>query len=260
MKRKKQKTDSNHPAQIRWEFDPEIPTHNFFVRRTPGESWDLGDAVGSFIFMVEKGDFLTWEAVMSEEQGLPFNPRQEEALSGLISFNEPADDEILYINEMPRPSEPWYDILNKIAPHLLIEPNRTFDIKDEVECEGWRLINFALREHGEGLSLPPGVESVEQVVPEELRHKLWLQDCYDYLSGLGQDDELTLENPGQYYRIDGLTEGLRKHKDSVAYFKLSLESLLTQVVLPAKDQPIFLEMMQQRLGLDTIQQPLAEKL
>lgn len=122
------------------------------------------------------------------------------------------------------------------------------------------MIQSALREHGEGLSLPPGVESVEQVVPDELRHKLWLQDCFDSLSGLGQDDELTLENPAQHYRIDWLIAYLQEHKESVAYFKLSLESLLNQVILPAQDQPLFLEMMQHRLGLDSMEQPLAGKL
>ena len=260
MKPENQKPDSNKPSQIHWEFDPEIPTDDFFEGRSPEGSFDLYESVENFVFMLEKGDFLTWEAVICEEQGLPLNPQQKKALSGLINFTEPEEDQILYINEMARPSEPWYDILNKIVPHLLIEPYRTFDIKDQMECEGWGLIMTALREHGQGLSLPPGVESVEKVVPEDLRHKLWLQDCYDYLSGLGQDDELTLEDPEQHYRIDGFIECLREHKDSVAYFNLSLESLLVKVILPAEDQPIFLEMMQQRLGLDSIQQPLAEKL
>ena len=44
--------------------------------------------------------------------------------------------------------------------------------------------------------------SHEEVVPAELRHRLWLQDCFDDLSGLGQEEDLTLDDPEQHYRID----------------------------------------------------------
>ena len=79
-----------------------------------------------------------------------------------------------------------------------------------------------LREHGEGLSLPPGAQSVETVVPAELRHKLWLQFCFDALSGLGQDESLTLEDPEQQYRIEWFIDSLRESKDSVAFLRLTL--------------------------------------
>lgn len=71
-----------------------------------------------------------------------------------------------------------------------------------------------------------------------------LQYCFNELSGLGQDAELTLEDPGQQDRVDGFIDRLRQCKESVAYFGLTLDSLLTRVVLPGKDQPIFLKMMQ----------------
>ncbi len=261
MKRKNENENPGKPSQIRWEFGPEIPTEDFFEATRPDRSWDLYDVVEDFIYMLKNGEFLTWEAALCEEQGIPLNPQQEMALNDLISFNEPEEDEvILYINGRPRPTEPWYDILNTIAPSLLIEPYRTFDIHDELQCEGWRMIMTALQEYGQGLSLPPGVESLEDVVPDELRHKLWLQDCFDDLSGLGQDDELTLESPEEHYRIDLFVEHLRKYKASVIYFALTLESLLTKVVLPEKNQPIFLEMMQQKLGLSSLQEPLADGL
>ena len=66
----------------------------------------------------------------------------------LLNFGDPEADRILYINEIPRPSEPWYAILNKLVPRLLIEPHRTFDMQEEVKCDGWPRIMSALEEHG----------------------------------------------------------------------------------------------------------------
>jgi hypothetical protein len=129
-----------------------------------------------------------------------------------------------------------------------------------VKCDGWNQIVTALREHGQGLSLPPSVKSPEEVVPAELRHKLWLQWCFNDLSGLGQEEELTLENPDEHDRVDGFIETLREYKDSVAFFGLTLESLLTKVVLPDKDKPVFVRLMQDKLGLSSAQEPIASHL
>ena len=63
-------------------------------------------AVANFIYKLEKGDFLTWEAVVCHEQGMPLTAQQEDALDGLINFGDPEDEQVLYIDEIPRPSEP----------------------------------------------------------------------------------------------------------------------------------------------------------
>ena len=99
-----------------------------------------------------------------------------------------------------------------------------------------------------------------EVVPAELRHKLWLQYCFDDLSGLGQDEEMTLEDPEEHYRIEKFIARLRECKGSVAHFGLTLESLLTRVILPDKDQPIFIQMMQEKLGLSFTQEQVADRL
>jgi hypothetical protein len=198
---------------------------------------------------------------MAQEQGLRLTRQQRAALNELFSFNDAEDDEILYINETPRPSEPWYSILNKIVPHLLIEPFRTFDIHWEEQCEGWRQLVQCLAEHAEGLSLPAGVSLPVEVVPVELRHKLWLQDCFDALSGLGQDAELTLENEEQrQFRIDEFVKSLREHKDSVRYFDLTLDSLLNRVIVPEKDKPILIQVMQEKLGMKSTAARIADYL
>ena len=227
--------------------------------RDRGPRTTLGEAMENFIFIMEQDEFLAWEAVMAQEQGLRLTRQQRAALNGLFSFNDAEDDEILYINETPRPSEPWYSILNKIVPHLLIEPFRTFDVHWEEQCEGWGRLVQCLNEHADGLSLPPGVSSPVEVVPAELRHKLWLQDCFDALSGLGQDEELTLENEEQReFRIDDFVESLREHKDSVRYFDLTLDSLLTRVIVPEKDRPILIQAVQEKLGMKSTADRIAD--
>ena len=71
---------------------------------------------------------------------------------------------------------------------------------------------------------------------------------------------VTLEDPEGHYRIERFVENLRECKDAVAFFGLTLDSLLTRVVLPKKDRPIFLELMKQKLGLGSFQEPIADRL
>jgi len=96
------------------------------------------------------------------------------------------------------------------------------------------------------------------VVPAELRHKLWLQDCFDHLSGLGQEDKINLRE--QPDRIEWFLRSLQEHRDSVAFFGLTLDSLLTRVVLPDRDRSLFIEMMQEKLGLQSGGESIADHL
>jgi hypothetical protein len=97
-------------------------------------------------------------------------------------------------------------------------------------------------------------------VPAELRHKLWLQTCFDQLAGLGQDDELTLGNEEQRDRVEWFVRDLRAHKESVEFLDLTLEKLLKVLILPPQDEPIFIEMMKKELGLASMQERIAERL
>ena len=53
---------------------------------------------------------------------------------------------------------------------------------------------------------------------------------------------------------------LRKHKENVVFLDLTLEKLLKVLVLPPQDEPIFIEMMQEQLGLASTQDKIAERL
>jgi len=78
-----------------------------------------------------------------------------------------------------------------------------------------------------------------EVIPAEVQHNLWLQYCFNDLAGLGQAEELTLRDEDQQDRIDEFIDQLRECRESVEYFDLTLDSLLSRVILPEQDQPIF---------------------
>ena len=46
----------------------------------------------------------------------------------------------------------------------------------------------------------------------------------------------------------------------MAYFSLTLESLLTRVILPEKDKPVFLKLMQEKFGLSSSQEQITDGL
>lgn len=48
MSRKK-KTAAQKPAPMRWEFDPDIPTHDFLEEGPLDDIWNLQEAVENFV-------------------------------------------------------------------------------------------------------------------------------------------------------------------------------------------------------------------
>ena len=248
------------PLPLKWEFGPDIPTYDFIKEYRLDDPSGVEEAVEDFISKMDRDDFLAWEAVMAEEQGSSLTEKQEVALGELLDFGDGGDNRVLYIDEIPRPIEPWHVILNKIVPHILVEPFRTADVYYGVHSEGWRNLVDCLAEHADCLSLPIGAFLPLEVVPLELQHKLWLQYCFDALSGLGQCEDLTLENEEQQDRIDEFIAALREHNDSVQFFKLTLHSLLERVILPERDRPIFVKMMQEKLGIKSTAEQIADYL
>ena len=184
-------------------FDPDIPVNDFFEHINLDEPGDIEEALDNLIHDLESDYFLVWEAVVCEEQGIKFSKEEKKLLDELLNFSDDDnDDQILYINGIPRPKEPWYEIARKIVPGLLMEPFRTDAVTYLVIHEGWDNLVYALEEHAQNLSLPEGVESVIDIFPCDLQHRLCLQTCFDTLSGLGQDEDFTLENEEEHYRIE----------------------------------------------------------
>jgi hypothetical protein len=243
--------------------NPDIPVYDFFEDHHAGTSaWDLGECIESLIISIEDGYFVTWEAVVREEQGLPLSSKQEEMLDDLMSFSE--DDyngPTLYINGLPRPREPWYETLRKLVPGLILEPFKTYEIHNEMYHEDWPRIVESLETHGRDLTLPEGIDDPLEVIPPETLHRLWLQYCFDELSGLGQEDEMTLEDEEQKsWRVKDFIERLRECKNSVEKLGLTLEKLFQLVKLPPTDEKILKASMIEKLGIQSESQKLHEVL
>jgi hypothetical protein len=260
-KRKPKKRDKVKHVSLHYgNFDPDIPVNDFFEHLNVDEPGDLEEALDNFIYDLESDYFLLWETVVREEQGVKLSKEEKQLLDELLNFSDDDDDQILYINEIPRPKEPWYEIARKIVPGLLVEPFRTDAIMYSVMHEGWARLVDALEEHAQNLSLPEGAASFLDIFPCDLQHRLWLQTCFDALSGLGQDEDLTLEDEKQQDRVAWFVDLLRDHKETVQYFDLTLKTLLTRVIMPPKDEKLFITMIMEQLGLPTIQTPLADYL
>lgn len=198
---------------------------------------------------------------MRKEKGLLLNKEQQETLDQLIGFEDEDDEPISYIDEIPQPSEPWFEIVRRIVPRLLLEKYKTSDIHYEVIGEGWPQLVECLQTFGKGLYLPQGIENVIDVVPVDLQHKLWLQYCYDdVLGGLGQEEEITLEDKDQQHRIIWFIDRLKKHKDSVQFLDLTLEKLLNMVILTKRDEKIFIQLMLEKLKLKSVNDRIADVL
>jgi hypothetical protein len=257
-RRRRRSRESTRAVQDQVVLDPDVPIHDFFECIDLDKPWGLGEALSNLRYCFETGYFLQWEAIVRQEQGLRLTRAQKGALSGLVSFGDETDDRVLYIDEIARPSEPWYEIVREIAPRLLQEPFRTYKVYDETVIEGWPGLVENLEKYGQDLSLPEGVTSPLDVIPADLRHRLWLQTCFDALGGLGQDKELTLEDERQQVRVGWFIDLLREHKDTVEHFDLTLETLLTRVILLPKDAEIFVKMMMDQLGFTSPQDRLAD--
>ena len=194
---------------IDWNFGADVPTIDLLESLDLADECDVVEAFDRFIAEMVSDHFRTWEAVIRQEQGLPCTVFLNDLAYDLLDYGGD-DDRVLYVDEIPRHREPWYAILRRIAPRLLAEPFRTADVHAERLTEIWPSVLVAIENHGRGLSLPAGVSQPLDVLPAELRHKLSLQCCFDPLSGLGQDDCLTLANEDQLDRIDSFIDGLAR--------------------------------------------------
>jgi hypothetical protein len=252
--RGKKRPESGQPAP-----EPPVPVSDYFERRNIDDTGELEWIVDDFVRDLEEGYFLQWEAVVRQEQGLALSREQEEALEDLIDFGDD-DDRILYINESPRPSQAWYEIARALATRLVVDRFRTADSHYGVVTEGWPRMADAIDERGAALSRPEGVRTAIEVIAAEVRHDLWIQSCFEALSGIGQEDALTLVDPEEQERIDDFIERLSECRDSVRYCGLTLETLLSKLILPERDEAVFVKEMMERLGLQSPKDPIAEKL
>ena len=239
--------------------DDDIPTYDFFENRNLSNHADLEDIIDHIIDDFENGHFLAWDAVIRMEQGLHLNARHKDALSGLTNFGEDDEPQILYIDDLPRPSEPWYEIIRKVVPHLLIDQFVTYESSFGVITEGWPDVAYEIEENGKYLTLPDAIEYTIDIIPVEIQHKLWIQSCLGDFRGIGQEADLTLNNKEMDY-IDEFIGSLEECKDSVEFLNLSLQKILKILVFPHEERQIFILEMIMKLGLSSTRDLIAEYL
>jgi len=149
---------------MKWEFTADVQTQDW-IGCDLNDHANLEDCVHRLVQHLETELFAWWEVIVREEQGM----RPIELLCEVIEQCDP--EEI----RPPRPTLPWYEIVRQIVPRMLFDP---FEPKNHHQREiaaCWPLLAAAIEEHGYGLSLPGGVSGPLDVVPDELRDRLWQQ-------------------------------------------------------------------------------------
>jgi hypothetical protein len=239
-------------------FSQDIPVYDVIEDYDINTDSGLSECLYDLLHCIEDGYYLRWEAVVRDELGLSLTKKQEEALDELINFTDDDEDQpILHIDEIPRPNEPWYETLRKIVPQLILDPFETYEIYDVIYDEGWTGLVECLDEHAQDLSLPEGIVSPIDVIPEEIHHRLWLQSCFSVLGGIGQEEELTLEDEDQKpWRIKEFVNTLKEYKNSVQYFNLTIGKLIEMVKLPPKDEKILVESLLKKLKMKSVSEKL----
>ena len=74
----KKQPHPERPRPLEWQFGPDIPTYDFIKDYRLDDPSGVEEAVEDLTSKMDKDDFLAWEAVMAEEQGLPLRLEREE--------------------------------------------------------------------------------------------------------------------------------------------------------------------------------------
>lgn len=244
--------------------DSDVPKYDIFDGKDLHNIDDLEEVLDCLVADLKSDYFFLWETVFCDELGCQLTKKQEKAFDALIDSGKEEDERILFVDGMPRPVEPWYAIVKKIAPHLLMsEPFRTDIDAYEVMLEGWRTLSSTLEKRSKRLSLPEHANSYLDIIPLELRYRLELQICLYELHGIGGEDlgeVITLENVEEQQRIAFFVDYLRDYKNSVRFLELTLDNIFTRVTMPAKDEAIFLARIMSDLGMTSTQDQLIDYL
>lgn len=237
-----------------------LPVYDFLQDHDIDREMSFYQCFDLLLIWIEDGYFLKWETLVQFEKGVPIKTKQQKIIDEVINFSI-GNNKLLLDIGIFQPSEPWYETVRKVAPRLILDPFKTYEFNDVVYHNGWSRLVECLNKHAQDLSLPDGVATPFEVIPENTRQRLWLQDCFDALSGLGQMEELTLENEEQKpWRIEDFIKALKEHKDSVTYFKLSIKSLIKMVKLPLKDEKILVASLLEKLKMKSVSEPIYDYL
>jgi len=240
---------------LSYEFEADVPIYDYLAGKDLEDYEDVAQVVEDLTLDIEMGYFLQWEAVMRQEQGFPLSPKHKELLAELEDEDN-AGSRTLYINELPRPTRPWYEIMALTVPKLLLPRFYTAESYPVTTTFGWPKLAQCLAEHGRELSVPTGSHTLVDTLSVETQQRLWLQHCFHALSGLGQTPALTLANEAEQKRLTEFVEALRLHHQTVKALNLTIDKLLTILVLPSADEHILVERLLREFGLESTSQRL----
>ena len=193
-----------------WTFGPDVPTNDFLQHRDVHSDSDLEWLVSDLIHALERGDFLRWEAVVCRELGLPLTERERQAIGELLDFNDDPDEgRILYIDGIPRPDRLWYEVVRLIAPHLLVEHYK--DRRGPLRRDYRRLEGPGRRT---GAARRRSVAARGDQTPHRGRARRGeaqavAPDLPRPFGRAGQNEDLTLQDPDEHYRIEEFIACLR---------------------------------------------------
>jgi hypothetical protein len=140
----------------------------------------------------------------------------------------------------------------------VVDKLKIYDVHYAVITEGWPRLVEALNEYGKDLTLPQGISSPLDIVPADIQHRLWFQYSCDAFLGIGQQDVPCLSDKGSHYRFDMFMERLKECKESVEFLNLNLEKILSMLILPSKDKEIFKRIMMDKLGINSVKEPIID--
>lgn len=239
--------------------DPDVLTYNYLADKDLTDIDDVEQVLEDFLHDLEMDYFLQWDAVMRKEQRLPLNSHQKNIVDELISEQERPTDRILYIGDMPRPKQMWYELVQILASNLVTEqPLKPASDYFPLFTQGWPRLAEQLKEQAPQLSHPHKVRSWGELIPAEMHHRLWVQYCFTQFVDVGNG--LSLADEEGQPRLDWFIRCLTSHKASLNYFDLTLEALLANIILPPAEADLITQTVLTELNLESPQEPLAKHL
>ncbi len=246
------KNRPNRPKQL--QIDNSLPTYDYLADKNLADIDDVQQLLEDLILDLEMDYFLRWEAVMRQEQGFRLNDKQTEILAELRGDEAESTQPILMINEMPRPRQFWYEIVQPIVPQLAVTQLDPTDPYFELYTQGWARLATALQTHTVHLTHPPQARAWQGLFTAALQHRLWVQYCFTQFVGVGAG--VTLTDESSQTRIDWFIKCIDTHRQSINHFGLTLETLLHHINLPETEQAALINKVVNTMNLESPQTAL----
>lgn len=169
-------------------------------------------------------------------------------------FDQYLDDlEAGYFSQQKHPL--WLSRLLEFLPEVLSEPFNTLEGSSEAYSVGWDNLCYLLDLQAHSLPLPKGATHPLEALPSSLHHRLILQSCLEWLTGIGREG-ISLADDVEQGRVEALYDDLLEHPDTLRYFNFTVHSLNARLQMPAIEHKHFIDLSCNLLQLPDTQTPL----